>query len=301
MQASAILKLFDEDLKIIRELSITAQNELVAKRRSKDAPAAHYEHGDLVFWNPREKPTDFLASKLSPNWKGPYEVVTQHKNDVECRHIVVQTLHFFHLDRLKPFFGTYEQGLALAELDHNQFALSSINFYIGNPHKRTSTNFNVTFFDGDVVDKDYSPDLADSQQFKDYIMSKPYLFPLRGSVKHMAPQIAKMRKLVISDVTIGTRLHLNLRFFDLTNMSWYDRLHLPHPEKTYVIEIEAIRWKNNTHTAMTFWCATFGPKFNFGLDSYDLFACTTPVTEFNPASMVIITPTSEAVFPQIFA
>ena len=58
--------------------SIKLQLE-IAKKRGLGNVVAKYEPGDLVLWNPREKPSDFLATKLSPRYKGPYEVLQQRK------------------------------------------------------------------------------------------------------------------------------------------------------------------------------------------------------------------------------
>ena len=37
-----------------------------------------------------------------------------------------------HSDRVKPFFSTYEEAVALALLDNNQFNIVSINYFSGN-------------------------------------------------------------------------------------------------------------------------------------------------------------------------
>ena len=296
-EASETLRRFDRDLEIIRELSRVAQNELVEKRRAKDAPPAHYEHGDFVLWNPRETPCDYLESKLSVNWKGPYEVIGHLKNDVTCRHIVHHTLHQLHLDRLKPFFGTYEQALSMAQLDNNQFVVASINFFIGNPHKRKSLSFNVTFCDGDVRDKPYDADLAGTEQFKDFVLSKPYLFPIRDTAKITSKQIVDMCKLSILNVHIGTKLHLNLRYFDDKDKEWFDRLKLP-PVFDYVTEIVATRWGNDGHTRINCTCPMYG--YFRTLSAYDVFAFTTPIQEFDATRMVLLTIESGAAFPQLF-
>ena len=88
-----------------------------------------------------------------------------------------------HSDRVKPFFSTYEEAVALALLDNNQFNIVSINYFSGNPFLRTSIALNVIFFDNrgnETVSLYYNANLADSQQCKDYIVSKPILFPPLG-------------------------------------------------------------------------------------------------------------------------
>jgi hypothetical protein len=301
LQVSETLKRFDQDLEIIRELSRSAQSEIVEKRQETDAAPAHYEKGDFVLWNPREQPTDHLKSKLSPTWLGPYLVMGQRKNDVTCRHVVMQTTHIFHLDRLKPFFGSLIEAQAMGKLDDNQYDIVSINHYVGNPHLRTSMAFNVTFNTGlttETVDLTYNADFASSSQFREYVNGIPFLFPLRGTDKETARQVRDSRKLVISGIPIGTRLHLNLRYYDGDSKTWFEGLNLPHKHKDYVVEIVALRWNNKAHTRLLCSCATFGNTLI--LNNYDVSSVTTPVDQFNVINMVLVTQASQLVFPQIF-
>jgi hypothetical protein len=267
-RVSETLKLLDEDLRIIRELSSNAQAELVAERKKLDSAPASYAVGDLVLWNPREMPTE----------------------DV------------FHLSRLKPFFGSYTEAVEMAKLDNNQFDIASINYFTGNPHVRTSMSFNVTFNIGqstETVNLNYTNDLARSQQFQDYIETKAYLFPLRSTEKVSRQHISNLKKLAIIDVKINDELYLNLRYYDGTHSSWYDSLELPYKDKDYVIKIKLIRWLNKAHTAVLCQCPVFND--NITLNSYDVFALTTPLNSFDDTKMLHVTATMRSVFPKIFA
>ena len=291
----------DEDLRIIRELSSRAQAELVAERKKFDHKPASYSVGDLVLWNPREQSTDHLSSKLSPTWLGPYSVVQQVKNDVTCRHIAMQTEDVFHLGRLKPFFGSYAEAVEMAKLDNNQFDIVSINFFSGNPHVRTSMSFNVTFNVGqgtETVNLNYTNDLARSQQFQDFVLSKPYLYPLRSAEKVSRKQISNMKKLAMTDANLGDQLYLSLRYYDGTNSSWYDNLNLPEKDKDYVIKIRLTRWLNNAHTAVECYCAVYEDTLT--LTSYDHFTLTTTLNRFDDNTMVLVTANMRNVFPQLF-
>jgi hypothetical protein len=92
-----LIKDLDENLKHIRDLSHKFQMKLAEERRKADANISSYSPGDLVLFNPREKPTDHLPTKLSSNWLGPYQVVSQSKNDVMVKHIVLHTESVFHV------------------------------------------------------------------------------------------------------------------------------------------------------------------------------------------------------------
>ena len=73
----------------------------------------HYEVGDLILWNPREKPCDHLPSKLSPTWTGPFEVICQANDDLTYQHVKMKHIVVLYSERVKPFFGTYDKAMSL--------------------------------------------------------------------------------------------------------------------------------------------------------------------------------------------
>ena len=137
-RATRLIKQLDDNLQLIRTLSHDLQAELAQERAKRDEHISTYEPNDLILFNPREKPSDHLDSKLSADWLGPYEVISQTKNDISARHIVLQSTAVLHVDRVKPFFGTREEAIAIARYDQHQYQIVSFNFYTGNPFVRTS-------------------------------------------------------------------------------------------------------------------------------------------------------------------
>ena len=123
VKAASVIKALDDNLQLIRQLSHDLQVELAAERAANDKNVSRYEPGDMVLFNPREKPSDHLSSKLSTDWLGPYEVIQQVKNDVGVKHIVLHTEAVIHVSRLKPFFGSYEEALSIARHDQHQFKI----------------------------------------------------------------------------------------------------------------------------------------------------------------------------------
>ncbi len=297
-KAAEIIHRLDENLKVVRSISLKLQQEIVEERKKMDKVASKYEHGDLILWNPREKPSDFLQSKLSPNWSGPYEVVEQVKNDIKCVHVVSRKQCVLHVGRVKPFIGSYDDAVRIAKLDQNQYHIVSINYYTGNPHIRNSMLFNVSFEDGSNVMLPYSNDLADSEQFNNYIQSKSVLYPLRYTASEAKKAIASMNKLVIVDVDVGMSVYLDLRYFDGIDRAWFDSLDLPEKSKTYVVSIEFDKWVSRQHTKISAKCRTFNSKLM--LTSYDVYAFIVRVDDFNVDHMVIITPDMKQQFPKIF-
>jgi len=239
----------------------------------------------LVLWNPREHPNDFLPAKLSPKWLGPYEVIEQKKNDVKCVHLCLRTTMELHVTRLKPFFGSREAAMALAQLDQNQFRIFSFNWFTGNPHLRTSMQFNVSFED-EIVILPYSADLAGSQQFDAYVHSKPVLFPLRFETAIEAKRhVAAIARLSITTVTIGDEAYLDLRFFDGLTSAWYDHIGLPHRHLTYVTSIRFVRWSRSHHKCVIAYVAAL--QNSYELNAYDMQAYIHKV--FDDTTMSLVT------------
>ena len=232
-----MFKALNEDIRLVRELSQAVQNEIVKERAEESKLVPVYECGDLVLWNPKETPCDIVGDKLEPTFWGPYEVISQNKNDVSCVHVNLRTKHVLHVSRLKPFFGDMSDALEVAKLDKNQFNIVSINHFSGNPHRRTSLSFNITFEDG-VVDRKYDADLAGSMQYQDYVEGRKYLFPLRfKTVMEAREAIAALNRTAIGSPVPGEVVFLDLRFFDGYGKDvseWFDSLGLENKERVHV-------------------------------------------------------------------
>ena len=113
-------------LSVIREVSQKFQNEIVKKRQEENTLVPTYLPGDFILWNSLENPCDHLDEKLATPWKGPYEVVKQIKNDIECTHIVLGEDAVLHVSRVKPFFGSREDAIRVAMNDKDQMGIVSI-------------------------------------------------------------------------------------------------------------------------------------------------------------------------------
>jgi hypothetical protein len=296
-----ILTRLNEDIRIIREKSKLLQDEIVLERKKKDNASQTYEPGDFVLFNPREKPSDFLTSKLSPTWLGPYEVVSQLKNDVTMRHLCMKTVHVQHLTRLKPFFGSKEEAMKIAMLDYNQFDITSINYFTGNPFVRTSMMFNVTFTYGDIAEDQmipYTPDIALTLQFENYINSREILFPLRYLASNFKQQITRVNTLVITKISPGDICYLDLRIFDGQTSTWFDNLDLPEKRKTYMFKIHVVKWIGTTHKKIEIYSRLF--SWRETLKPYDVNTMVFTEEEFDEDTMIKVTEDSKITFPQIF-
>ena len=129
--APAFLHELENNISAVRTASHKLQQEMTSERSKASSVAAHYELGDLVLWDPLETPHDFKEYKLAPRYSGPYTVSRQVKNDVYCKHVNLGTEHTFHISRLRPFFGSLDDALRVAQLDKNQFLISRTNYCCG--------------------------------------------------------------------------------------------------------------------------------------------------------------------------
>ena len=82
-QSHALLKQLDKNVQIVSEKSLKLQSQLAEERRKAVGIVSKYVPGDLVLWDPRERPSDYLESKLSPSFHGPFKVVSQTKTMFE--------------------------------------------------------------------------------------------------------------------------------------------------------------------------------------------------------------------------
>ena len=295
--AAKVLRALDENLHTVRERSLQLQQDIAAERQRTTQAISKYQPGDFVLWNPKEQPSDHLASKLSPNWLGPYQVVSHEKNDVTCTHLVLMSEHVFHVERLLPFFGSPQEALEAAKLDKNQFLIYSIDFFVGNPHKRSSMMFGVLFeYEDDIIQVPYSSDVANTSQFHDFVSSQRYLFPLRFTAKEAGRQIKLMKNDAIVGVELGDLGYMSLRFFDGIDRMFYDSLNLPERSKDYVIPIQYLAWSTNRRVKVTVNCPLFNTTYV--LDSYDVFALT--YDQLDLSVMIVLTDDMRALYPTIW-
>ena len=76
----------NENLKPLREITDKIQKELIAERKSDNAPAIsrnEYEPGDLVLYDSLHNEKSRRTAKLDSRYKGPYKVLRQVKDEIE--------------------------------------------------------------------------------------------------------------------------------------------------------------------------------------------------------------------------
>lgn len=74
----------------------------------------------------------------------------------------IGTIQIFHKDRVKPFYGSLGEAQKLSRVDYQQFVVSNISAYRGEPHIRTKMEFLLEYEDGIIGWKSWDKDRFDS-------------------------------------------------------------------------------------------------------------------------------------------
>ena len=231
----------DADLKHIRKISSEYQQQLVIER-TRNTPVETqnvFQPGDLVFWErDRTKPR---PTKLTAPNHGPWEVILQERNIVTCRHFVNENVEPLHVSRLRLFAGTPEEAFDLALRDAEQYVVTEIKAWKGDPNHRTSMQFWVEFDDGDAMWVSYKPDLVRNSVYQEYVGRLPQLFPLRFNVTDVKRMSQTMRSQPITSVAVGDVVYVDLRY--IKGFDVFDKLGLPDAYFVpYVCECKYVRW-----------------------------------------------------------
>jgi hypothetical protein len=231
----------DENLQHLRAVSKQFQDQLILER-TKSTPAEtqnKYQAGDFVLFE-RDKSVQ-RPNKLSPDFLGPFEVISQNKNDVTTRNLVYGNVREYYVERLKPFFGSREDAVDLAKRDTDQYDVDRIVTYRGDPETRTTMEFFVLFKSGDSVWLPYSQDIFQMVQFEEFCNVTPGLYFLQYSHSVAETRKRLVNKQPITTLQPGETIYVDIRTW---GEGWYQTLGLPDMFNTrYVDKWEITGWK----------------------------------------------------------
>ena len=131
----------DNNLATVRSINHTYQESIRNARQALSSVINSYQAGDLVPWNPKDNPHSFRSPKLAPKLLGPYQVLSQNKNDVLCVHPVAQTSHMLHSTRLTPLIGSVATAEHLGLLDKEDYIVEQIISHRGKPPRLKTLQF----------------------------------------------------------------------------------------------------------------------------------------------------------------
>ena len=246
----AYLSALDKNLAVLYKISKEYQAK-IALERTKDTPSDKqntYQKGDFVLW--QRNPDDPLPTKLTTPFVGPFEVLEQYKNDVECRHVLHGNIQKFHVSRLKLFHGNKETAKEVAQLDQDQHTIKTIHSHRGDPALRSTMTFKVEFDDGDVRMLPWSKDLFDSLPYESYCRNHPELTSPLYTVDLAKTFERDLSKTPITAVKPGDECFVDLRYL---GHLWYDE-QVPFEDKDetyYLLHGRYYTWENKTHTKIS--------------------------------------------------
>jgi hypothetical protein len=256
--ASAFLKGLNSDMEYLRAKSKDFQDRLVQERTKRNDPEKQnvYQKGDFVLYKPRQS---IKPSRFTPKYEGPYEVISQTKNDVSARHVNLGITKGFFVEDLKIFHGTKQEAQRMAILDQDQYEIETFRAYRGDPHTRTTMEFLVVFKDGSEVWLPWSEDLFNTVQYELYCRSRPELFQLIFKANLARQAVMVLNKSPIDHRWVGKDVYVDLRCYGAT---WYASLTLPDKDfRMYVVLYRYERLeRKNTH--MIAFCAVFNERFS---------------------------------------
>jgi hypothetical protein len=124
----------------------------------------------------------------------------------------------------------------MAMLDADQFEIDSLLAYRGDPQKRQTIEFFVLFQDGEKVWLPWSDDLYNTIPYEVFCRTTPGLYPLLFRVKDYQRIAKELKQSVISDVSPGDVVYVDLRSYGI---AWYSSLDIPSIDTmTYVLRYE---------------------------------------------------------------
>ena len=240
---SAFSKRLAEDLVRIRKASKDFQDTKAAKAKDTEDNANEYQEGDLVLLR-NSKP----ESKNQAKWLGPFKVLSVHKNDVVVRHASSQREREVHVKDLRVYYGSQLEAFHLAIRDSDEYIVSAINHYGGDPMKRQTLYFNATFQD-DTVSQLLYEQLKDTEQLALFISQNKELRALTFKTHALALEdirATNSKQLPVPWMNLQNQtIYLDIRSRDHFDFEWYeaqeldDKLQVLHVMPYVVTKVES--------------------------------------------------------------
>jgi len=248
------VRLLEEDLQELRAISRAHMDQIAEERSKGITPETQnmYQEGDLVLLQARPDKRKLRSAKLDTDFLGPYSVIGQNKNTVVCKHLALQTVIDLPVDRLKIYHHDNSPearalALELARTDADQYELSAITAYKGNPKVVKSLLFQCVQNNGSIA---WNPLKKISKEliFEDYITRvSPELRSLLYTSDILKIMIQNAAKLGFVDPNIqpGKTFYLIAKYFDKSGYQ-FDQLDCPiKHDKRFLFECEYTHFSNN--------------------------------------------------------
>jgi exodeoxyribonuclease III len=245
---TAYVKLLDKNLKLVRTISKEYQAKLAKKRTEANVRMNQFVVGDYVLKTVRTPTKPWKPEKVGVGFTGPWKVLSVNQNDYKCEHLNHKEVATFHVDMLKPFWGTEEDAQRTAMLDKDQYGVTKVSHYTGDPRMRDTCDFYFHYEDGDERWQAWRPELKTCQPFISYCESRPELWEFLMNKTEAIAIATALNKQPITMLTVTDKLFVDLRAL---GQAWYDVQDLPAEDyNTYVVECYVREFLNARHTRL---------------------------------------------------
>ena len=222
---SEYLDVLKGDLREIRILYEAAKFDQQSKRLEKNA---HFlpnrlQKGDFVLYH---KATGAKSNTFQPPSPGPFVVKEQRGNTIVAHRFDETADVNIHVDNATVFVGTERQARDLAMRDTDEFVVTAITGWRGNPDSTNTLLFCVTYADGSRLWQPVggkAADISNTQIFTNYCAGKPMLSPLLYTKSDgSTPRVAANASPIL--LQPGQAVFVNLRYLSHTlyQFSEYD-------------------------------------------------------------------------------
>ena len=231
---SALLTLLNDSI-LAANAVLTEHIDKLDKQRTANNMRQTYVPGDYIMYKIKDS-----KLKLKSPMLGPYKVISQENNNITCRHPCKNYNQILHADSVYIFYGTAEQAMDAALRDDDQFFVTSILNYRGNPEKRSTVQFLVLYQDDSTHWVPYSADISNTAIFETFCSMYNELQIL---LQHSSKQAAYLRTLGAKKFPFDiqhTYAYMNLRAY---GNDWYDSQKLDN--LPYVVPCQLRKVINN--------------------------------------------------------
>jgi hypothetical protein len=221
-QQHEFLRLLNDNLKTLTAASKNFQDDIVKSRTRNNDPDNQnmFQPGDYVLL--QQDASQPRSTKLAPKYLGPYQVISQLKNDVTARHMSSGVVKELHVENLKRFYGTTLEAKSAANIDQDQYEVERIVGYRGDPTKRSTMQFGLLFKAGDIIWKFYCKDITDTQYFETFCEARPELKRLLTTEAISKAKLTAINQTPISDSLVNSNSFMNLRIYGYKKYSEFN-------------------------------------------------------------------------------
>ena len=139
--------LFDEinnDFNVVQQLANLILDREIDYLISKDpSPTSELVIGNLILVT---QPDNELPHKLSPRWRGPYQILKITDNKISAEHVITLKQYTFDVSQCRKFYtNTPDDITTAAALDSKSFVITEIKNHRGNHLERKRMDFYVNY------------------------------------------------------------------------------------------------------------------------------------------------------------